>query len=262
VRRQGVLNVDPLPTFKAVLLNSIETRFTTFDDPVNPCRLAALFSPVNTFYFTDDKYKADTRAALERIAEWIVYLATDRDAAVAAAPAENNAVVSSLFENESAADVAARRAHEAATAKSSAMGDLRDLVTTLLSFAKGNEEQCKFDIARPHAMDNTMREFYARLSTSGVPKDKRIMQVVSLILSGAASSASAERAFSAAGLLDSSLRARTSAETLEAMAVVKIFLRRASPEEIESFFQYAERCFHSVDACQRLKGIVGQCLSE
>ena len=264
LRRVDVPRVDPLPVFKKTLIESIESRFAQFDDPVHPCRLAALLCPVNcAFYYNDEAFKADNKAALDRIAEWLVYLANSRadPGPVVAAPVPN--VVSSLFEDESPAVAAARRKHEEAAAKATAVSDLRGLVTQLVTFANENKEACVFDISRPHKMDEVTRNFYQTLCSSAAPKDKRMMQCVSLILSGAAASASAERAFSATGLLDSALRSRTSAETLEAMAVVKIFLRRASAGTIESFFQYAERCFHSLESCRRLKDIVlAQCVGD
>jgi hypothetical protein len=83
--------------------------------------------------------------------------------------------------------------------------------------------------------DTFMRDLYC-----GDTCTELMRTLARVLLSVAASSASCERAFSAAGLFDSALRNRTSEEQLEKMVVFSYNCRRFDREERERFHAFIE----------------------
>jgi len=77
----------------------------------------------------------------------------------------------------------------------------------------------------PEQADSSCRAFYVRRPRSEV-------LLGALVFSTLATSASSERVFSTSGLIDSAIRNRMAATTLEKLTVIQCFLKQATDSEI------------------------------
>jgi hypothetical protein len=263
LREVNVMDIGPLRAFKHTLINSLESRFEQFNDPVHPCRLAALMSPCNFELYSSDDWKSETKKSTARLAEWLVYIqAGDKMDDVEKEGDESNArrgKAAGMVESDSSDDGAARRASVEAARESAlkeAKLNILSLMTHMEEFVTENEASCSFTPESPHTMDAAMGLFFRSEKNSSSEGSKLSVLLMLLVLSAAASSASSERVFSATGLLDSPLRNRLSAEALEAMTVVKVFFSRSTKGEQEEFWEYSQRCFGSPEDCSRLRRIL------
>jgi hypothetical protein len=245
-----------------LLSRSILRRFAKFATLDNPAMLASLVQPAYFPTLLSCLGTENVGTPLSVMADWLAFLtfkpATKR---VKLAPA----VALAAFRGTAVADQSEERERDEDEQYGEQLRRCEEVVASLLFTLNGKDsltsesmvrhgedyhpeelldalvsQDLPFepDAATTRDLDAKMATFYADYSNddSGEHGGTQILMLVRVLLCGAATSAEAERAFSASGRIDSPLRGSLQPERLEMMTVIQCYLKRLkSREDIDTF---------------------------
>ena len=237
---------------RAAILASLEERTKPYFAPDHPFTLAALLHPTRSTetvqMLNKDQFAAEQ--AVTKLVEWTHLINFDLETAATEEVgkkrprcnySEIDALMNSVPSFASVGDGGG--ADEGATSSTSSeevsasasltdeqveelvqkdkqkrLGEIRRLLRSL--WDPDAAKECS-----PEQADRVCRDFYANRPRSDV-------LLAALVFSTLATSASSERVFSTSGVIDSALRNRMAATTLEKLTVIQCFLKHATDSEI------------------------------
>lgn len=235
------------------LLRSLRKRTESYFEPDHPFTLAALMHPLRAEE-TIKRLGTDGQASVEKLVEWSQILHFDLDAVAEKTlmsrkrkREDNEKRLSMLFGDLGDTDPESGSSSGASSSESQSC-ELTEVEIDDLYAADGEKRRAELRTLFTRLMeegktsDVTVEQADARCeafySESGNGRSQRAL--AGLIFSTIGTSGSSERVFSASGLIDSALRSRLSATTLEKLTVIQCYSKKATVADVKKLLTSLE----------------------